>query len=341
MKNGYIVFAFLMFSTIHVFSQTDRYSGYWDLISETPDSSIEEGYFVIEGFVMGSNDSKLLSDVQLGTYTKAMYSRLDGKFSLELSCEESLIYFQKKGYEQAIFEGLKFKSQTRFDFNVYLDPVVNEVIFPPAPPIRVVAYKPVIYCYGDQEQSVSIKLRPKGEFTFTYPEYNDGWNIELTEQGLIKDQYSEKQYPYLFWEAEIEKLNYKVGLNGIEGFLVNTDTIIPFLESKLTLLGLNDIEKTDFITFWGPKLTQNPFALIQFLTDEDYQTKIAELDVNPEPHSCRRVYMLASPLKLLDTSLNIVPQELNGFNRSGFVLVEWGGSIINLPYQRNLVDINN
>ena len=41
----------------------------------------------------------------------------------------------------------------------------------------MVAEKPVIYLYPEQEQEVSVRLDYDGELTCTYPEYKDGWTV--------------------------------------------------------------------------------------------------------------------------------------------------------------------
>ena len=73
-------------------------------------------------------------------------------------------------------------------------------------------------------------------------------------------------YPYLFWEA----LSYNPQETN-EGFLVTEENAEQFLEEKLTILGLNEKEKTDFITFWLPILLRNKLSLCSFQTQKFYE----------------------------------------------------------------------
>jgi len=190
--------------------------------------------------------------------------------------------------------------------------------------------KPVIYLYSEEEKEVNIQLNFEGDYTFTYPEYNNGWNVMVDKEGISSSSTS-LTYPYLFWEGEMKELDFQ-DLNGQPyGFLVDTDTCISFLESSLSQLGFNSTETTDFITFWGPRLTKEKYGFIQFLIDDDYDDKIAGVQVSPQPESMRRVFMIFSSLKNKPEGMIYKTQELPAFNRKGFSLVEWGGSVINVP----------
>ena len=63
----------------------------------------------------------------------------------------------------------------------------------------------------------------------------------------------------LFWEAK----SYDEQ-NTNEGFIVSEENAEEFLEEKLIILGLNEKEKTDFITFWLPVLLRNKLSLCSF-----------------------------------------------------------------------------
>ena len=66
-----------------------------------------------------------------------------------------------------------------------------------------------------------------------------------------------------------------------------------------------------------------PYNLISFQTD-NYENA-AKLEVTPTPDSLLRVYMVAKPL---DAPVEIEAQTFEGFERNGFTVVEWGGSIL-------------
>ena len=94
------------------------------------------------------------------------------------------------------------------------------------------------------------------------------------------------------------------------------------MEEYLTAAGLNDSEIDDFITFWLPEMQDNPYNLIAF-QGELYE-QVAELHVTPEPDSVLRIFMtfeaLDEPVECGEFSM---PES---FERSGFAVVEWGGS---------------
>lgn len=179
-----------------------------------------------------------------------------------------------------------------------------------------VARKPVIYLYPEIETNVNVKVSFDGPFTFTYPEYNNGWTVTATTDGTLVSGNTE--YPYLFWEGKVD--NYTPLFD--EGFLVSKKDTVSFLEEKLNILGLNEKERTDFITYWAPQLIKNEFNIIKFDTKE-YTSKVS-LNIEPQPDSLIRVFMVC---KAANGSENVKDQKLNKVERKGFVAVEWGGTI--------------
>ncbi|MFT4601858.1 MAG: hypothetical protein ACI857_002043, partial [Arenicella sp.] len=105
------------------------------------------------------------------------------------------------------------------------------------------------------------------------------------------------------------------------------DKVIKFLEASLNGLGFNQTEKTDFITFWAPKMLKSNFVFVQFIWDEDYDKQIATLDVSPKPDASRRVYMYFKGYDALP-EIETTTQSFEGFERKGFTLFEWGGTEI-------------
>lgn len=197
----------------------------------------------------------------------------------------------------------------------------------------IVLYKPVIYCYNSSD-TFSLQVKPKGEFIFTYPDLSTVSTYKTNEDGSVADIGSGKNYPYLFWEAKSESLNFQSEGNQLPGFLIQTDSLISFLENQLASLGLNSTEQIDFITYWGPIMQRQPYALVQFVIDDVYQEEIARLDISPRPDAMRRVFMLYSPLVTDQIALTVVPQQFNSFERFGFTVVEWGGSIIETSFKK-------
>ena len=174
--------------------------------------------------------------------------------------------------------------------------------------------KPVIYLYPEKEQEVNVKLDLDGKFTFTYPEYNNGWNVTAKPDGtIISDG---KEYSYLFWEGLMPtfKPDFK------EGFVVKGSESAEFLRETLSQMGLTPKEYNEFIVYWAPKLQENEYNKIYFAED-DYTDK-AKLEINPKPDSILRVFMV---YEKADENTVLPKQEIKPFERKGFTVVEWGG----------------
>lgn len=179
--------------------------------------------------------------------------------------------------------------------------------------------KPVIYVYPQQTERVSIKLKLKGEFLFTYPEYKNGWSFIADPDGTI--HMNDKKYHYLFWDGKINI--EKASLNFNEGFVVDKKDLITFFESKLQLMGLNSKEMEDFITYWCPIMQTNEKNFIHFIFNEEYN-KYATMSIDPKPDHLFRVNMLWSKAE----DMPVKEQKIESFKRSGFTIVEWGGTEI-------------
>ncbi len=177
--------------------------------------------------------------------------------------------------------------------------------------------KPVLYLYPETETNVEVKFSKPELLTTTYPKYVDSWNVKVLPSGDMYDQ-NGKYYYALYWE---EIITNKYNFN--EGFYVEKDNAIEFLEEKLSILGLNDKERNEFIMYWLPILEQNQKSLVYFETTESLQ-KENELIINPKPDSLLRIRM---HVKKVNHKTEIKEQELSHFERKGFTAVEWGGII--------------
>ncbi|MBL7918726.1 MAG: hypothetical protein JNJ40_00340 [Bacteroidia bacterium] len=180
--------------------------------------------------------------------------------------------------------------------------------------------KPVIYVYGKQKENVSIKLDLKGSFLFTYPQYTNGWSFTANPNGTIL--MNDKKYHYLFWDGKLTIETDKLDLT--TGFVIDKNNLVSFFEEKLKLMGLNSQEIEDYITYWCPRMSINEKNYIHFIFNDDYN-KYASINVDPKPDQMFRVCMLWS--KANENTL-VKEQKIETFNRSGFTVVEWGGSEI-------------
>ena len=190
----------------------------------------------------------------------------------------------------------------------------------------IMSEKPVIYLYPEETTDVTVKVNPTGDFTFTYPEYNDGWEVQAHADGGL--YIGEDRYNYLFWES-VEKWN--ANDENSSGFVIDGKNVTAFLEEKLTEAGLNSREKTDFITYWAPRIIGNDRVFINFIFNETCD-RHATLDISPKPDNIYRIYMrwCAVPASFVTTS----EQEIEKANREGFTVIEWGGQ--ELPFNNQL-----
>ena len=178
--------------------------------------------------------------------------------------------------------------------------------------------KPVIYLYPEKETQVSVKLDCKGELTFTYPDYQGGWQVTALPDGTLYDNREGREYSYLFWEG-VSPGEYDFS----HGFVVKGEDTRKFLQEKLAFLGLTPREYNEFIVYWLPQMQNNPYNLIAF--QKEAYTELAKLEITPRPDSLLRVFMAYQPL---EEPVEIEPQQLEPFVREGFAVVEWGGSLV-------------
>lgn len=288
------------------------------------DSTVSPDTCVIYGKVLFNKNGLGGTRVSSYNHDYATVSDSTGYFELKIpikdsvSSTDSIIYAFKTRFNENIIR-LPVKGGYKIELDIYM--TENNQID--------IVLKPVIYLYHQDSVPVNLKVKSKGELTFTYPAYKDEWNITTGTNGSIHCK--GKTYPYLFWEAEQKGLDFVLTDNGKkEGFFIATDTAISFLENTLTKLGLNDKEQTDFITFWGPRIVKQPFANIQFLVDDAYSNHIADIEVNPKPLSSRRVYILLRGTHFESGNTFEKTQEFTSFTRQGFTLIEWGGTELSL-----------
>ncbi len=182
-----------------------------------------------------------------------------------------------------------------------------------------VSYKPIIYLYPEKEMEVSVKLGSLDKITSSYPLYEVGWDVLAKPDGSLKDLDTGRELYSLYWEG---KNNYPTNFG--TGFVVERDNIIPFLEEKLEVLGLNEREAEEFIIYWLPKLQENKYNFINFASLEDIN-KNMPLEVSPKPESMIRIMM---QFKGLNKKIKVKEQKLVTPERKGFTLVEWGGTQI-------------
>ena len=179
--------------------------------------------------------------------------------------------------------------------------------------------KPIIYLYPESSTVCSVKVEFDGELTCTYPEHSvDGWQNFIAHPDGTLVFPDGKEYYALYWEGEDN-----VEWDMTKGFCVRGEDTAEFLEWALAEQGLSRREANEFIVYWLPLMQENPYNVISFQTDR--YTDGVKLDISPAPDSLLRVFMVYYPT---DTKVELAPQTFEGFARSGFTVVEWGGSQI-------------
>ena len=179
-------------------------------------------------------------------------------------------------------------------------------------------YKPLIYLYPTVDTKVNVKLGRSEALTSTYPKYKDSWNVLAKPDGELIDDKGRTFYG-LYWEGY-----NTIDVTFEDGFVVGRDNLIPFLEEKLSILGLTEREANEFIIYWIPKLEENEYNLIRF-ESIDKINKNMPLIINPKPDTVIRILI---EYKKADKDTKVKTQALVTPVRKGFTVVEWGGTIV-------------
>ena len=185
---------------------------------------------------------------------------------------------------------------------------------------RNISYKPVIYLYPLSETNISVKLLRDQDIIYSYPRYANEWNVSAHPNGQLVDLETGRNLYSLYYESK-NKVNF--GIHE-DGFIVKSDNVATFLEEKLAILGLTEIEAEEFIIYWMPKLESNPYNYVRFATIEEINENMP-LEINPNPDTIIRILMT---YKGIDMPFEVEQQELETPKRAGFTVVEWGGAEI-------------
>lgn len=223
-------------------------------------------------------------------------------------------------FKQTLFEPTPIS--TPGAIKVLSSPTPSPINTSPQPELPM-SGKPVIYFYPTRTQDITVHLEYNGTITDTYPRIDDStdsWKIKAFPDGSILNLDDNKEYSYIFWEGKLAPNRF---IDTSNGFVVSGDDTLNFLQNKLEYLGLTPKEYNEFIVYWLPKMQHNKYNYIKFLDDE--YTKNAKLTITPKPDSILRVFMV---YKALDEKIDIESQVLSTFERTGFSVIEWGGSEI-------------
>lgn len=245
----------------------------------------------------------------------------EGRFRILVDTAETYLVIHKVNLPETYVEYYKFSNRHHIDMEIYI----------PEENMMIIADKPVIYLYNEESTNVTVSVNPQGDFTFTYPVISNenNWIGSLSQDGFSIEN---KVYPYIFYETKMSDLSFIKKGEQIKGSAVNSEDVITFLEQSLSDLNFNSQEQTDFITYWAPKMTQHDKVFIQLWNADEYEV-ISSINVSPTPNNLQRVFMVYASI---ENGINIVstPQNFNPTKRTGFTVIEWGGS--ELPSQKLL-----
>ena len=309
----YLVVFSILFLTSNIHAKTyprDTYIVVSDVKSDkVPKGSCKISGTIYNGAVTLSNG--LVSNIDR---SRSGVSNEKGEYTFMLSELDSSIFFFKEGFNEQVIWSYQFKSGHEVVIDFYAgDNFLIETVD-----------KPVIYLYSQEEITVSVSPNFKGDLTFTYPKFENEWNVSIVNNQIM-DRKDGKNYPYLFWEGELGGLDFERADESITGNLIETSEVVSYLEVSLESMGLNQTEISDFITFWGPKMSQENYVLVQFLEDSEVDKKLGALEISPKPDNLKRVYMLFKTYEEYP-DVKFTSQTFESLNRDGFTVVEWGGT---------------
>jgi hypothetical protein len=196
--------------------------------------------------------------------------------------------------------------------------------------IKRVAKKPVLYLYHPTNNSsiqVTIPVGKGEKITTHYPAFNvkgqNSWKVNSFGERVT---IGNRKYQYLFWEKNIDKKSQVKSIKFEHSFKGSDSE--AFLEKATIKLGLNERERTDFITFWLPQLQRNAANEVYFDTDIS-GVKRAVITPKPKTHIYVMMYFRKiNKLRLITrTNFNKTLDKIKAVPRSSsdFVAVEWGG----------------
>jgi len=175
--------------------------------------------------------------------------------------------------------------------------------------------KPAVYLYPLEDSVIKVQLEINGKLIQDIPEYNLGWNVFVTKEGII-----ENKYDYLFYEAKLKKIELPD-----QGWIIKYEDLDSWFELNLIKLGLNQKEKNQFKEYWLKELPESNYYEIKLL-QESFLKENMNLIIFPQPDTLIRLNFYFKPIK---EKIDILEPVITTPERTGFTVVEWGGMIDN------------
>lgn len=168
----------------------------------------------------------------------------------------------------------------------------------------------------NKEKNISFTIDKKYFFTGKYP-YKDPAPVFKNLSDTTKSPYASMSY----WRNSIE-INWDGVNNPLQtftsGFVVAKYDLIPFLEEKLKIMGLDVEERSKIREDWVRDMAKHEFTLIHFATEE-YE-KANPMKISPKPDTKIRFIMR---FKEVDSTFKIKEQVITPVERKGFTIVDW------------------
>lgn len=174
-------------------------------------------------------------------------------------------------------------------------------------------YKPNIYIYPKQTLNISVALDfPKGgRVVESIPLYGSGWNVTVTPEGKMNDQYD-----YLFYESEQpDEWQYKTG------YTIPRDSLEIFFNGNMAAYHFKANEIKDFIDYWIPRLNDYNYYHI-YPQERPVIEELIKVRFSSEPENFLRLFYV---VKGTSVPSPLQPHVINNtVPRTGYHAAEWG-----------------
>ena len=178
--------------------------------------------------------------------------------------------------------------------------------------------KPNIYLYSEVPTEASVVFSRPDLLLTTIPLYDSsgGWRVVVQGDGPLMVEGI--KHDFLFYESSASPADFQTQ----EGFYVEAENRTRQFNEILDAYGFNQQEKDDFIAYWTERLDPGQdYAM--YPQGGERLDAVMPLIVNPAPDHVNRLWFGFEATKEIPAAPEIVP-----FERGGFTVVEWGGSVL-------------
>lgn len=200
----------------------------------------------------------------------------------------------------------------------YFDNLVSNIFQNIKTALGIGCYKPNIYIYWADGQTVRVIMQTPGLIVKSIPEYDriSGWQVQAQNDGLLTDAAGDS-YDFLFYESMTERTLF----DREEGFYISAQNRTAQWEEILSAYGFSGQEISDFIEFWDAKLEKEDYIMYPQYTET--VDEAMPVEIIPAPEHLIRMWF---GFELYDGQ-QYQEAEILPFDRTGYTVVEWGGMI--------------